>query len=414
MKAYHLKDIIDEDILQDIQDRFAEATGFSAVTSDYSGKPITHYSNFSQFCKLVRKDSKCLQVCHQSDAHGGIEAARRGTPYIYRCHAGLVDFAIPIIVNGQYLGSMLAGQVKVEEKQTEKIDNIMKQTTELFDNKEIREAYEKVPVVSYERIVAGAQLMFTVANYIVEKDMLNLMQEELTNNTIKLMQEIKARAGLERALKDTEIKALQSQVNPHFMFNVLNTLGSLALVEKAEKTQELIYILAELLRYTVKNVNQMVRIEEEISQIERYMKIQAIRFGSKINYIIDISNDIMDFSVPSMILQPFVENAVIHGIELKEGNGFIKVLGYTVEDDIIFEISDDGIGMSKQKLIEVMDLDTKYVTGSKSTGIGISNANKRLIYTYGEEYKVNLKSKPGVGTTVFIKIPRDNSMKEQN
>lgn len=412
MQAYHLKDIIDENVLQEIQDGFSEATGFSAVTVDYTGKPITRYSNFSDFCKLVRKDGKCLQCCHQSDAHGGLEAVRKGKPYIYRCHTGLVDFAIPIIIKGQYLGSIMAGQVKVEEEQAEHIDMIMKQTQGLLEREEIREAYDKVPVVPYKRLVASAQLMFTVSNHIAEREILNLVQEELNNKNIKLMQEIQARAGLERALKDTEIKALQSQINPHFMFNVLHTIGSLALIEGAEKTQELVYLFAELLRYIVRNVNQTVRIEEGISQIERYLKIQAIRYGKKLEYSIDIQWDIMEYGMPSMILQPFVENAIIHGIELKEGGGSVKVSGYSLEDHIIFEIVDDGVGMSAQRLREVMDPDLKSAVRSKSTGIGISNVNQRLAYLYGDEYKVKIDSKPGAGTSIVVRIPKDYGMKE--
>ena len=103
-------------ILQKIQDAFAESTGFAAITVDFRGKPITEYSNFSPFCKLVRNHPQFVEICYKCDAFGGLEAARKGTSHIYRCHAGLVDFAVPIMVKGQYLGSMMVGQVKVHKE----------------------------------------------------------------------------------------------------------------------------------------------------------------------------------------------------------------------------------------------------------------------------------------------------------
>lgn len=407
MPVYNLKEVVDVNVLQEIQDGFAESTGFAAVTVDYTGKPITKYSNFSDFCKLVRQQGKCLQDCHKSDAHGGLEAARRGTPYIYRCHSGLVDFAIPIIVNEQYLGSIMAGQTKIKENDINELDDIMKLTKGLLENPDIGEAYKKIPEVPYEKIVAAAQLMYTVSNYIVEKGMITLIQEELNNKNLELMEELKVRNELEKALKDSEIKALQSQINPHFLFNVLNNIGSLALMENAERTQELIYLLSEMLRYMVKNINLTISVEEEIKQIERYLKLQSVRYGDKIDYKISIDENVKKIIIPSMIIQPFVENAIVHGIEPKEEKGCIRINGFAHEEYIVFEIEDDGVGMDKKCLREIFELNSSNYSESKSTGIGISNANRRIIYTYGSSYKVDIKSKLGFGTKVIIKLPKD-------
>lgn len=406
MLMYNLKDIFDISILQEIQDRFCESTGFSAVTVDYTGRPITRYSNFSSFCKLVRKNEKHLQLCHRSDAYGGIEAVRKGESHIYICHAGLVDMAVPIVLNGQYLGAIMAGQVKMKENELSELDNIMEFTKGILEDEEIRKAYEDIPVVTREKVVAAAKLMYVVSNYIVEKGAISLMQEKLSSKNRELIEEIKARENLEKALKDSEMKALQLQIKPHFMFNVLDNIASLAMIENAERTRELVYLFAEIMRYIVKNADKIVKVNEEIDEIKKYLKIQAIRFGGKINYNIDIDENIKDIGIPSMIIQPFVENSVIHGIEKKEGNGSIEILGYSFEENIIFEVRDDGVGMTKHRLKEVMEsFEAKTIVG-KSTGLGISNVNKRIMYTYGSEYKVSIKSSPNIGTTVIIKIPR--------
>ncbi|HWQ29659.1 MAG TPA: PocR ligand-binding domain-containing protein [Negativicutes bacterium] len=401
----NLRDLIDVDILQDIQDRFAEATGLAAVTVDFRGKPVTRYSRFTKFCMLSRRDPKCLEACYRSDAHGGLEAARRGRPYIYRCHMGLVDFAIPIIIKDQYLGSIMSGQVKIEESEMNHLDLIVKEVPGWRDKKEVMEAYEEIHVTSYDMVKAAAELMFLVSNYIVEKDMMQLMQEELNQKNLKLMEEIRVRAELERTLKDTEIKTLQSQVNPHFLFNVLNTLSRLALTEKAPKTQEMAYSLAETLRYILQNINQMVSLDEELAQIERYLKIQSVRFGERIQYKLEVQEEIKKVRIPSMLLQTFVENAVNHGLEPKEEPGIVKVSGYSTDEAAVIEITDDGVGIPESKLKLLLE-EADISSISQSTGIGINNANKRLIYYYGPEYKLKIRSVQNKGTTVTIRIPK--------
>ncbi|MFZ5975875.1 MAG: sensor histidine kinase [Bacillota bacterium] len=405
MELYHLKDFINEDILQEIQDEYSQATGFAAVTVDYRGGPVTHYSNFTDFCKLMRRNEKCRQCCYQSDAHGGLEAARLGKPAVYRCHSGLVDFAIPIIIRGQYMGSLMAGQVKLPNDEMERLEFITKHTQGLLEDEEILEAYNRLPVVQYDKIIASANLMFKVINNIAEKDMLKSVHEELKENNQRLVEEMKARVVLERTLKDAEIKALRSQINPHFLFNALNTVGSLALIEKANKTQELVYLLADLLRFSVKH-KEAISVDEEIAQVERYLKVQSIRYGSKISYVIDIIPDIREVLIPSAILLPFLENSVIHGLEMKESDGFVKVSGYIADDNIVFDIVDNGIGMNRQRLSEVLEFDGGQPLNGKSTGIGISNVYKRLFYTYGDRFKLTIKSTPGEGTSVRLKLPK--------
>lgn len=149
-----LEEIIDIEFLQKVQDAFAKATGLAAITVDYRGNPITKYSNFSKFCNIVRKDPNLMAQCFKCDAFGGLEAARIGHFYVYHCHCGLVDFAVPIIVQGQYLGSMLVGQARMDEKDNEKLDYIVKESPDWKKNHELIKEYEKIPIISYEKITA--------------------------------------------------------------------------------------------------------------------------------------------------------------------------------------------------------------------------------------------------------------------
>lgn len=403
---YHLNELIDLEVLQAIQDKFADATGLAFVAIDYGGKPITKLSNFTDFCALIRANEKYNKACCRCDAHGGIEAASSCEPYVYQCHCGLTDFAVPIIADGQYVGSILGGQVKCGEDDESNVELIMPLTTEFYEDDVAMEAYNNINVIPCEKIKAVADLLFKVTNYMIDKTMLNIAQEELIKRNIQLMEEIHAKANLEKALKDSEIKALQSQINPHFTFNVLNTIVRLAIIEKADKTQELTYLFAELLRYVVRNVNNEVSVEDEINQINRYFGIQSIRFGEKLQYDIDLDPGINSYKIPSMIIQPMVENAMIHGIENREGTGIIFIRGYQDEKDIIFEIIDNGIGMSERLIEQVLSKKGLRSISEISTGIGISNTNERLILFFGLDYAMQINSRLGEGTTVTIKIPK--------
>ncbi len=402
----HLRDFIDVDMLQEIQDKFADATGLAAVTVDYRGEPITRYSNFSRFCRLIRKDKKCKEACYQSDAHGGLEAARAGKPYIYKCHAGLVDFAIPIIVKGYYMGSIMSGQAKIEREKEALLENVFSSVPGWRNEREIIEAYNEIDIIPYDKVVAAAHMMFIISNYIVEKEVVTLVQEELNKKNIKLMEEMKARSELEKALMNSEFKALQAQINPHFLFNVLNTIGRLALIENADRTQEMIYNLAEMLRYTLKrDTNRKVHLEEEINHIERYLKIQSIRLGKRLKYSIKIPEDMQKIKIPFMTIQPLVENSIKHGIEPKEEGGSVTISGYSIGKDVIINIFDDGVGIPEGKLNSILQ-GKKNLDNDKSIGIGINNVNKRLVYCFGSNYGVKISSNKD-GTSVNILLPKE-------
>ncbi|SHJ72911.1 Histidine kinase-, DNA gyrase B-, and HSP90-like ATPase [Geosporobacter subterraneus DSM 17957] len=402
-----LSDFIDMEILQEILDKFAQSTGMAAVVVDYKGNPISKYSNFSKFCKLIRQDAKCRDGCYQCDARGGLEAARIAKPYIYRCHTGLVDLSVPIIVDGHYRGAILAGQTKIIEEDDIELENIVKPITSWKANPQVVEAFNEIVPQPYEKVEAAAHMMFVIANYIAERGSVNIIQEELNRKNIALMEEMKARTDLEKALKDSELRALQSQVNPHFLFNVLNTIGRLALIEDAQRTQEIVFAFAEMLRYTLKkNMNQLVALEEEVLHIERYLKIQSIRFGSRLRYEMEIEDEIRNYRIPFMILQPFVENAINHGLEPKLGEGRIYVKGYAEENRIIMKIIDNGIGIPEDRLAEILNMQRASSYSNASTGIGIRNARKRLIHCFGVLYDIEISSELGKGTTIIISIPK--------
>ena len=404
-KFLYLNDVIDIDVFQKIQDDIAEATGVSIITVDYKGKPETKHSKCSEFCTLMRKKTKYAELCEKCDSRGGLEAARLEKPYIYRCHKGLIDFATPIIVNGQYLGSVMAGQILPKEKDIELEDIVTRENIELNEdsdeNSELIEAYKKLPIVEFERIKSIANMMFHISNYIVEEAVLKMAQNELNEKNIKFIEAKKEKAELEKEFEACRLKALQSQINPHFLFNVLNSISSLAIIEEAPKTQEVIYDLSNLLRYTLKKVDKILPIEEELDYIESYLSLQKVRFGERLDYKIDINNELKDKKIPFMTIQTFVENAIVHGLELKEDGGRVDIYSEENEDSLILCIKDNGTGITRDKLNEIRE-DLKYKYDNNLDKIGINNVNKRMAHYYGDDYNIEIQSKVREGTLVKI------------
>ena len=403
-----INDVIDVEVLQKIQDSFSDATGLAAVTVDYKGNPVTKYSNFSEFCNCVRKDSNNRDLCYQSDAHGGIESARSGKPAIYICHGGLVDVAVPIMVKGNYLGAIMAGQVKIPKDEMKKLPyGTSHELTDFTKHPEVLESYDKAWKTTLTQVKSAADLLYTIANYLVEKQMIHIMQEELHNKNIELMEEVKLRSEVEASLKEADLKALQAQINPHFLFNVLNTIGRLALLEGADKTQEMIYAFSDMMRYTLKKEkNNVVTLKEEMEHVQNYLSIQKMRLGNRLNYSVQIDEMAEDILCPFMTVQPFVENAIIHAVEPNAKGGRVEITADIQKDGALLKIIDDGKGISRDRIHKILDGTYEADGREKNTGIGINNANKRLMYYYGVDYGVEIKSEMEQGTEITIRIPR--------
>lgn len=224
------------------------------------------------------------------------------------------------------------------------------------------------------------------------------------------MEEVKLRSEVEATLMEAELKALQAQINPHFLFNVLNTIGRLALLENAERTQEMIYSFADMLRYTLKKEdNHIVTILEEMDHAKNYLTIQKTRLGDRLEYELDIDPRTEGILCPFMIIQPFVENALNHAIEPSSQLGKIAIRSRYENGNALITIEDNGVGMT-QELIEKVLSGEYRSKGFKNTGIGINNADQRLQYCYGSEYRLKIESELTKGTKIIVRIPEDSSI----
>ena len=197
----------------------------------------------------------------------------------------------------------------------------------------------------------------------------------------------------ETLLMAAKIEALKSQINPHFLFNTLTSISSLIRTQP-DTARMLIQKLSVLLRRLMKSHEHFVTLREEIESIDEYLAIEVVRFGPSLRVRKDISPDTLDIVVPSMILQPLVENAIKHGLARKVGPGSLTIRSHGEHGRAVIEVEDDGMGFVLDRLDQPM-----------SSGIGLANVRERLHVIYGAAYQLSLFSEPGKGTRARIEVP---------
>lgn len=217
---------------------------------------------------------------------------------------------------------------------------------------------------------------------------------------------------LEMSKRQAQYLALQNQINPHFLYNTLESIRSEALMSGLGSVAKMCEALANYFRYTISNMNDLVTLEEEIQNIQTYFYIQQYRFDNRIHLTIQCDeNDrgtMLKCMIPKLTLQPIIENAIIHGIEQKIGEGTVTIRMMLTERRLIINVLDDGIGMSKETVEKInRQMSDNSVSSKGKGGIAIANVNNRIKILFGELYGVTVFSTVGVGTDVEITLPRN-------
>jgi two-component system sensor histidine kinase YesM len=198
--------------------------------------------------------------------------------------------------------------------------------------------------------------------------------------------------------KNSELKALQAQINPHFLYNTLDAICWQAKLYHCDEISRTVIALANLLRVSVDNRDSFITIQAEINYIMDYVLIQRARYRDKIQVNIDIDAAIKPLLIPKLIVQPVVENAFIHGLEMKKGKGALRIRGQRDNGRVLFEVEDDGVGMSPEQINRIFH--EKDILSHSS--MGLMNVHRRIQLIYGESYGLEVESHPGAGTLVRI------------
>jgi sensor histidine kinase YesM len=266
------------------------------------------------------------------------------------------------------------------------------------------------PIVDVEKKIKGIVEGNTDLKPVIRKNSIaNPIYTDLDIMTDKLKDLISREYTANVMKKQAELSALQSQINPHFLYNTLESIRGHAIEIDAYDIEIMTEALAEMFRYSISKRGDFVTLEDELENIDNYLMIQQYRFDNKFIIVKNIDKDTLKNKVPKLIIQPIVENAIHHGLETKVGKGTLLIEAYKTENRLIIKIKDDGHGMSYEKLKQMNEALSKGVVETEKeeggTSIGLINVNERIKLNYGLEYGINIFSSLGIGTYVELVVP---------
>ena len=215
------------------------------------------------------------------------------------------------------------------------------------------------------------------------------------SSQLELAELEEARARLDRA----EVRALRAQISPHFVYNALTTIASFIRTDPV-RARELLIEFADFTRYSFRTAGEYTTLQDELTNIERYVRLEKARFGNRLNIKLQIAPEVLSVVLPFLALQPLVENAVQHGVERTEGGGSVQVSGEAQGEDCVIAVEDDGPGMPLKRAQDVL------AGRGTGTSLGLVNVDRRLRAVFGAGYGLVIETAPGAGTRVVVRVPR--------
>jgi len=269
------------------------------------------------------------------------------------------------------------------------------------------------PIVRLANSMKGIQL---IKDRKVERsgrvDEIGLLEKNLHGMASRIREHIRDNYLMNLEKQTAELKALQSQIHPHFLQNTLQMIGGMVYSQKPADSYKVIRALSEMFRYIVRAPDGLVPLQSELDQLEHYMLIQKQRFATRLEYKLEITGELRECYIPKLSLQPIVENAFLHGLEKKPGEWKlgIEVLCDPQQGRVTIQICDNGMGMEPDRLAEMqskLERITRHTdrVWNSGTSIGLLNAASRMVMHFGPDYGMRMESKLGQGTKVIVTIP---------
>lgn len=368
-------------------------SNISLFLVDITGDILLELIPSPEFCRHICMDQQNKVCCECRDRFDKNHEGR------FVCQYGLQNILLPIKVNGEVLGYVGGMQVYSPDTEYKKymIDVQSLKNEKNLELEFIAKSIAALKTIELNKIQIHEQICHHIANNIS----LDLSESatSVDSNVARLSIE---KEILEKKIIDLEAKNMSLVINPHFLFNTLNCIARIAYFEESHTTEELIYCLSDLLRYNLKQEDQLHTIASEIDNIEKYLYIQKVRFKNRLEYTIDVPEKLRSYRIPNMVLQPIVENALIHGITPKRDGGKINIYAEKLKDTIVISIADNGNGFPKEVLDKIQHLENK-------SGLGFRSTDGRLKQYYGECYGLEIVKSDYSGSTVTITIPTQPS-----
>ncbi len=230
------------------------------------------------------------------------------------------------------------------------------------------------------------------------------LAESFNDMTKRIKNLVETNKQSEQAKRRFELKSLQAQINPHFLYNTLDSIVWMAEAEMNDEVVEMTDSLAKLFRISINRGSEFVTVAQELEHIESYLKIQKLRYGEKLNYEIEADQSLLTCRIVKIIIQPIVENAIYHGIKKLATPGMIWIQVKDLGDRIEIMIQDNGVGMEEETMQKLLNRHAH--TGTSKGGIGVNNVDQRIKLYYGDEYGVHIESEVFEGTTITLTVPK--------
>lgn len=359
-KDNRLAELLNMERLQNLLSNLAKALGLAFVAVDYRGCPVTERSGFTDFCSHMRQHGEYGQLCSQCYAHAGLHATMAGAPHVYRCHAGLVEFAVPLMVDGKYMGAVMGGQCDLAGE-APALAPVLPKSTPWEQNPELSRARSNVHKTTYEKMEAGICLVQDVLRNLLENEQSLLVQEELKQKNRQLQEEKAARVNLELAIKAEEDSGkLVDRLDSEHLFYMLNVISRLAFLEKAEETERTACDFASMMRYVLENGEyNCVTLGEELEYIDYYLQIQRRRTEGKLRYEISVPEKYTSTLCPFMMLHPLVKNTVKYILDNSREGGSLTMRGREERGLLVLAICCDCVGLTGQQIGQTLELEGK-------------------------------------------------------
>lgn len=397
MAKIALIDLVNIPAFEEVADLFYRTTGMTFSFPDREGHTVFYpHRGRCRFCQLIQSTPGGLKRCQDSDRHAAEIALRDRRPMSYTCHAGLIDVVVPVVVGEERMGCFYSGQSLLSPPTPIGFQDVRARVADLdLDQAELWDTYRGVAQVDSYKLEVALELLSIMSSHLIQGQMELRRERELARAA-------EQKARLEKNLREMELRLSQAQLNPHFLFNSLNLILGEAQNENAMRTAHLVEELSVLLSGAVTSVGRTVDLDDEIASARGYVEMFRARFGKSIGFAVSLPRKLSHTKVPALILQPLVENALVHGFPKCSGKFTIGVSAASRGDMIEITVADNGPGASERRLAGLARSVSSRRHKAKLTGlVGLS---QRLRYYYPDLPSLRLKCSDG-GFAVTIAVP---------
>lgn len=339
-----LSTLFEEEYLDQMIRKIATATDMAVALANYRGDECTHHINFCEFCRVARQgDDPVCKVSNATNAFGITQAAVIKKPFIYFCPYDLLMVAIPIIVDEEYLGGFIGGQVRCEDapKGIVKLKNVMPCKENYLEDEELRAIYETTPLLPYQKVVDTADLIETFLFYTTRKRKSEKMESRIRSLESELEAEKIQREKAEKRSQKYKLLAQRTQSRPYFFMSTLTAISNLAIIENAITTNEMITHFARFISDLFRRQTETVTIAQEMEMIRSYLEIYKFWMRDRLSYTIRMEKDSDRQILPSMLIFPYVEQAAYHAAVNPNREGIIRVSARCEGEEVLIRICDN-------------------------------------------------------------------------